>query len=57
MIWIQVIIILQITSLLNKKYESNRKFKGELGGRIMSELVFLRSKAYTYLVENKDAKN
>ena len=33
------------------------KFKDELGGRIMSELVFLRSKAYAYLVENKDVKN
>ena len=32
------------------------KFKDELGGRIMSELVFLRSKAYAYLVENKDVK-
>ena len=32
------------------------RFKDELGGRIMSELVFLRSKAYAYLVENKDVK-
>ena len=32
------------------------KFKDELGGRIMSKLVFLRSKAYAYLVENKDVK-
>ena len=32
------------------------KFKDELGGRIMSELVFLRSKAYAYLIENKDVK-
>ena len=32
------------------------KFKDELGGDIMSELVFLRSKAYAYLVKNKDVK-
>ena len=32
------------------------KFKDELGGAIMSELIFLRSKAYVYLVENKDVK-
>ena len=32
------------------------KFKDELGGRIMSELVFLRSKAYALLVENEEIK-
>ena len=32
------------------------KFKDELGGAIMSELVFLRSKAYAFLVKNKDVK-
>ena len=32
------------------------KFKDELGGRIMYQLVFLRIKAYAYLVENKDVK-
>ena len=39
-------------STKNKKVTG--KFKDVLAGRIMSESVFLRSKAYSFLVENKD---
>lgn len=32
------------------------KFKDELKGHVMSEIVFLRSKAYAYLVNGKEKK-
>ena len=46
--------IINLYSTKNKKVIG--KFKDELGGDRMSELVFLRSKAYAYLVKNKDVK-
>ena len=46
--------IINLYSTKNKKVIG--KFKDELGGQIMSELVFLRSKAYAFLVKNEDVK-